>query len=172
MATTTEDARGPMASALAGAWTGLRGTPGGGLAMGQLIGSMATYSGTISPEVLELEPGHARVRMADEPPVRNHLQSVHAVALMNLGELTTGLALLVGLPPGVRAIITHLSMDFLKKARGPIVAECRCELPTARDPRELELRAELANAEGVVVARATARWRVGPEPTDRHEPGA
>jgi acyl-coenzyme A thioesterase PaaI-like protein len=141
-------------------WAVLRNVPGGGVLMGRLIGRMAPYTGTIRPEVLALEPGFARVRMADTPRVRNHLSSVHAVALMNLGEASTGTAMLASLPDGVRAIIVHLGMDYLKKARGPITAECTCVVPTSLERQEYDVTAELKNADGVVVARAHARWLV------------
>jgi hypothetical protein len=68
------------------------------------------------------------------------------------------------LPDGMRGIITHLEMDYLKKARGPITAECHvpAPLPAAGERRDLELEATLTNEAGEVVARAHARWRVGP----------
>ena len=73
-------------------WNVLRHTPGGSVLMGQLVGSMAPYTGTIRPEVLRLEPGNVQVRMGDRRAVRNHLRSVHAIALMNLGEVKIGRA--------------------------------------------------------------------------------
>lgn len=144
-------------------WALLRNAPGGGVLMGRLIGRMAPYTGSIRPEILALEPGYARVRMSDRRRVRNHLRSVHAIALMNLGEVATGTALLFALPEGMRAIIVHLGMDYLKKARGPITAECRCEAPVAGELRDYEVQAELTDLIGNVVARAHARWRVSPE---------
>ena len=94
-------------SSLLSAWSALRNVPGGGRLMGALIGRLAPYTGTIQPEVVALDRGFSRVRMADRPQVRNHLQSVHAIALMNLGEVATGTAMLVSVPPQTRAIITH-----------------------------------------------------------------
>jgi acyl-coenzyme A thioesterase PaaI-like protein len=149
-------------SSLRGLWGVLRGVPGGGRLMGAAVGLLAPYTGTIHPEVLALEVGFARVRMGDRRGVRNHLQSVHAIALLNLGEACTGLAMLASVPDEARGIITHLAMDYLKKARGPITAECRCEVPGSAEAREYEVRADLSDASGQVVARALARWLVGP----------
>ncbi len=143
-------------------WRRVRRWPLGGRVFGWLVGRMAPYSGTIAPTVLELEPGRARVRMPDRPRLRNHLGSLHAIALTNLGELTTGLALTAALPPGVRGIPTALSIEFARKARGPIEAECACVAPDVGDGVDHDVSAVLRDAAGEVVARVTARWRLSP----------
>jgi len=151
-------------STLKSVWSVLKSMPGGGVMMGRIIGQLAPYTGTIRPEILALEPGLARVRMNDSRRVRNHLNSVHAIALMNLGEVATGTAMLVSAPEGARAIIVHLGMDYLKKARGPITAECTCAIPTSLERKEYDVTADLKNADGVVIARAHARWLVDAAP--------
>ena len=148
-------------------WRRLRGRPAGPWLFGHALAREVPYTGTIRPRVLDLEPGFVRVAMLDRRRVRNHLRSVHAIALMNLGEVTTGLALVTSLPPALRAILVELKMVYTKKARGRLVAECRCTPPSPGSEVDIELTAEIRDAAGDVVARATARWKVGPAPSAR-----
>lgn len=136
--------------------------PGGRLFFSRLIGFTAPYTGTTRARVLELDRGFARLSMRDRRRVRNHLSCIHAVALVNLAEETTGLALLFGLPEGSRGILTGLSIEYLKKARGTLTATCRCDVPATAERREYEVQGEIQDAEGQVVARAKARWLIGP----------
>jgi len=87
---------------------------------------------------------------------------VHAIALTNLAEVTSGVAMVVALPDDVRGIPIRISIDFVKKARGDLIAECRCDVPTVYAPIEIDVHSEIRDADGDVVARATVRWRLAP----------
>ncbi|HEX6559121.1 MAG TPA: DUF4442 domain-containing protein [Longimicrobiales bacterium] len=139
-------------------WQRLKDRPGGRWLFARILGAGIPYTGTIRPHVLVVEAGWARVALRDRRRVRNHLNSIHALAIANVGELTTGLAVTAALPQDVRSILTQLNVQFLKKARGSLVAECRCEVPAVTVPIEFQASSTVTDARGVEVAVVTATW--------------
>ena len=156
-----------LADRLLGLWRRLSRMPGGRRVFARVLARTVPYSGSIRPDVLELEPGHARVAIDERRALRNHFRSIHAIALANLGELASGLAMTVALPEGVRGIPTRIEIEYLKKARGRIVADGRATLPpVVSGDTDATATAELRDEAGDVVASVVVRWRLSPEPDD------
>jgi len=148
-------------------WRRLRGLPGGPWLFSFLIGRRVPYTATIGARVVELRPGYARLEMRDRRRVRNHLDSIHAVALTNLGELAGSLAMTVLVPPEGRWIVTGLATEYLKKARGRLTAECSIEGIDWRRPGDYRGEVTIRDGDGDVVARVIPAWRIGPRPARR-----
>lgn len=144
-------------------WRRLSRYPGGKWLFSVLLGRLVRYSGTIRSRVIELEPGRAVVGLRDRPRVRNHLRSIHATALVTLGELASGLAMTVALPDRSRSIVTGLEIEYRKKARGPLVAHGSAPTPDGSERREYLAEASIVDAGGEEVAALRVRWLVGPE---------
>lgn len=145
-------------------WDRIGDLPGGKRVFSRMVGRMAPYTGTIDARVVELREGFARVELDDRRKVRNHLRSVHAVALVNLAELTGNLALSYSLPDDARFIVAGLSIEYVKKARGTITATSECPVPRSSERQEHEVPVVMTDRQGDVVARATLRSLVGPKP--------
>ena len=145
------------------AWNLVAGLPGGKALFSKMIGRMAPYTGTIGARITTLRPGFCQAQLPDRKEVRNHLASVHAVALVNLAELAGNAALAYSLPDDGRFIVAGLSIEYLKKARGTITATSECPIPTSNARAEYEVPVVMTDPSGEVVARATLRSLVGPK---------
>ena len=141
-------------------WRRLSPKPGGVWLFNRMLGRMVPYTGALGARVTELAPGRAVCVLRERRAVRNHLGSIHAVALANLFELCSGTAMLTALPPATRGIVTRLEIDYRKKARGTITARSAVTLPEVTAAMELFPEAELFDADGDVVARARVSWKV------------
>lgn len=135
--------------------------PGGQFILNKLIARKIPYSASIGARVMVLKPGYAKLFLKDKKKIRNHLNSIHAVALTNFGELTSGLALNTSLPDNVKAIVTQLNTTYVKKARGSLIAECRCDPPVVVSDMDYSVEALIKDQQQDIVARITAVWRLG-----------
>lgn len=146
------------------AWDLLSGLPGGKQVFSRLIGRMAPYTGTIRATVTVLRPGYAEVQMADRKAVRQHLHSVHAIALANLAELAGNIALAYGLPDDGRFIVSGMEIEYLKKARGTITAIGESPVPRTAARAQYDVAVSLRDAGGDEVAKVILHSLVGPKP--------
>ncbi len=144
-------------------WNTMSRIPGGKRAFSRMVGRMAPYTGTVGAEVTELRAGFARGELADRRAVRNHLGSVHAIALANFGEMISGVAMIYSLPADMRAILTGLKVAYLKKARGLLTATCHVDVPTDGKRQEIELLVEIRDAEGQLCCTVKPLWLIGPK---------
>jgi acyl-coenzyme A thioesterase PaaI-like protein len=81
---------------------------------------------------------------------------------MNLGEITTGLAVLTALPPDMRGIVLGLQAEYLKKSRGTLTAEANFKMPTKIDvSTSCEVKTEILDESGDPVAVVRATWLLG-----------
>ncbi|TWU60808.1 hypothetical protein Poly51_10890 [Rubripirellula tenax] len=150
---------------LLGYWNVLETKPGGKFLFSLAVGRFVRYSGSIGARVEELRPGYVRLTLKDRKKVRNHLRSVHAIAIANLGELTTGLAVVSGLPPNTRCILRRMEASYDKKARGLLTSTCRCDITSPSENAEHTIQAEIRDESGDIVSVVSALWVIGPEKT-------
>lgn len=157
------DVNAPGRNMIRSTWDRLAGLPGGKRAFSLLIGRTARYTGSIRAQVVELRHGYSKIEMGDTPLVRNHLKSVHAIALANLAEMAGNLAVAYSLPDDARFIVAGLTMEYVKKARGTITAEGTPPEIASSEKREYPVEVTMRDPAGEVVAKCTLRTLIGPK---------
>jgi len=146
-------------------WKNFNQVPAGRVAFSRLIGTIIPYTGSVKPVVIELERGAATVEMTDTRSVRNHLNSVHALALANIAEFPAGLCLHTSIPENSRAILVKLEVEYRKKARGTLTSKARLAntIEHLEAPTHVVVESEVSDSSGSVVAAARTTWLVSPK---------
>ncbi len=139
-------------------WKKLKDKPFGKRLFSRGVGKMAPYTGSIKALITDLQPGHCQAFLKERKSNKNHLRSIHAIALINLGEVTSGLAVLSGMSTQVRGILTKLEMEYIKKAKGNLTAECICEIPEVVDNLDYQVQTTIKDSSNEVVAVGTFYW--------------
>ena len=128
------------------------------------VSRAAPYSGSIKAQIVSLKAGSALVSIQDRRSIRNHLNSIHAIALTNLGELASGLAMLAALPMNIRAIVVKLEIEYIKKARGKLIAEGSASPPKSITEPFVSLAiATIKDNSGDTVALVSVSWLLSPK---------
>jgi acyl-coenzyme A thioesterase PaaI-like protein len=144
-------------------WAKFNKLPAGNKLFSAMIGRYIPYTGSISPVVLKIENDTAAVLLKDRKAVRNHLNSIHAIALANVGEFSTGLCVISQLSESAKAILVNIEVQYLKKARGDLIAEAIYKMPeNISEDSEFRVLSNIRNVQNEVVCKVTATWRVRP----------
>ncbi|HEY6878801.1 MAG TPA: hotdog fold domain-containing protein [Polyangiales bacterium] len=120
----------------------------------QLVSAQAPYFASISPLFEVLEPGRVEVSMKNRRAVRNHLGSVHAIAMCNLCEAAGGILMEASLPKTLRWIPRGMTVRYLKKATTDLTARCRMDIPAADFAGDVTLPVQVFDAQEQVVMEA------------------
>ncbi len=142
------------------AWQGLKKWPFGSAVFNYIICFINPYTGALKANVVEFHKGYARLELKDRRAIRNHLNSIHAIALTNLGEFASGLALVSLFSEDMRGIPVDIHIRFLKKARGKLIAECKTQLPVFSEETEHLVKAEIRNMDNERVSVVEVKWKL------------
>lgn len=141
----------------------LGGSPSGRWLFSRLICRRAPYFASIAPRVELLEPGRCIVQIRDRRAVRNHIGTVHAIALCNMAELAGGLATDATIPDAMRWIPKGMSVRYLAKARGTMTATATVAvIADAAVAQELQAHVEVRDLGNTVVFEADIAMWVSP----------
>ena len=109
---------------------------------------------------MDIQKGYARVELKERRAIRNHLDSIHAIALANLGEFASGLALISLFDDNIMGIPVDIHIQFFKKARGHLFAESTTRMPEFMEETEHWVMAEIKNTDNELVSRTEVKWKL------------
>ncbi len=153
------------ASKLIGMYEALERFPLGKRAFSLGYQLMAPYFLTIPAHVEDVQPGVAYASMPAVPWTRNHLGTVHAIALCNLAEYTMGAVAEATVPTTHRWVPKGMTVEYRTMARGSMHATATLVLPDPLEPRqELPVTISVMDTEGVQAFTAEIRIWVTEKP--------
>lgn len=130
----------------------------------QMVCLRAPYFSSIAPRFMELAPEAARVSMKNRRRVRNHIGTVHAIAMCNLCELAAGTMAEASMPKGMRWIPKGMRVEYLAAARTDLEATASIPGPVVPgDAFELPVTTEVTDRHGKVVMRAIISMWISPK---------
>ena len=139
-------------------------------ALPQLFAAAVPFSGFLGIEYGEVGPGHAVLRLADDPAKHNHIGTLHAGALYSLAESASGVAMIAAVADrlaGVTPLAARAEITYRKVARGDVTATARIDdVPGVLAALDADGRVrfpivvELADAAGDVCAVVTVDWHL------------
>ncbi|BFI96946.1 MAG: hotdog fold domain-containing protein [Rhodanobacter sp.] len=149
-------------------WNRLAGTSAGRWLYGRLICLKAPYFATIAPRFVALEPGRCEIALRDRRRVRNHIGTVHAIALCNLAELCAGMMTDATIPDGMRWIPKGMSVEYLAKAKGHMHARAVPERAAnaSADGYAWPVQVDVRDGRGTAVFRARIDMWLSPRRAD------
>lgn len=126
----------------------------------RIIRFINPYTGALKADITELRKGYARLELKDRHAIRNHLNSIHAIALTNLGEYSSGLALISLFNNNIQGIPVEIKIDFTKKARGTLIAESTTQLPIFETETVHTVTSVIKDDDCEVVASVSVKWKL------------
>lgn len=148
------------------AWRSLSRFPLGPRLFTRAVCLKAPYFGSIGAQVVALEPGRCEATLRLRRSIRNHVGSIHAIALCNLAELVGGIATEASIPTSQRWIPKGMQVRYLKKALGTV----RAVATLPEDPAygsegfEMPVSVVVVGAAGEAVFEAVITMWISPKP--------
>lgn len=130
-----------------------------------VFGRAVKFFGTAGLRFTAIEPDRAVIELKNIKAVQNHLGTPHAMAMGLLVESATGVLVGLNVPATSVPVIKHAAIDYLKRAKGDLVAEARLtseqlEQMRTQEKGEVDVAVTLTDSEGKepIFARMIWAW--------------
>ena len=142
----------------------------------RIIGLSAPYTSSISPRVELMSEEKTLISIQERYGMKNPFNSIHAAALVNLGDLVCGIQVTNQIVPRkLRAIPVEIKAEYPKKSRGKIIASCDTKVPELDQMQLINGKpgftaiAELRDESGDLTAKITMIWSCAAEPSKKRD---
>lgn len=145
-------------------WNRLARVPLGKWLFSRVVCWKAPYFATIHPSFVELEPFRCSVKTAMRRSVKNHIGTVHAIAMCNMAELAAGTMIEATLPATHRWIPKGMTVSYLKPAKTAVTATALLN-PTTEfaEASDVPIDVTVSDAAGQAVVTAKITMWVSPK---------
>jgi acyl-coenzyme A thioesterase PaaI-like protein len=137
------------------------------------------FNAQLGVQVLVVEPGRSKCKLAFRPELSNHVGTLHAAAQFGLIEAASG-AVLIGsfaeLLEQATPLATGAEIAYRSPAHGDSVADAiidpediemaKSELATTRKAR-VNVRVNLVDSKGTISTEATVHWHIRLHPVQK-----
>jgi acyl-coenzyme A thioesterase PaaI-like protein len=137
-------------SMLATLWEKTNGLPMGNRIFSTLYAQKAPYFATIHATVTELRPNYAELQLPKRRSVKNHIGTVHAIALCNGAEMAMGALAEMTCPADKRWIPAGMDIRYTAKADSDITVIAETDPEQWQVDGELPVRVKALTTAGVV----------------------
>jgi acyl-coenzyme A thioesterase PaaI-like protein len=149
-----------------GLYRSLARLPKGRTVFSVVFARKAPYFRSIRPRFRDVRPHRAELVVADRKSVRNHIGTVHVIAICNGLEAAMGALAEVNVPAGKRWIPKGMEVSYTGKAVSDIT--CVAETDPAQwsgDDPDVPVRVRAVRDDGTTVVEGVIRLWVTPKPT-------
>ena len=124
---------------------------------------VAPYFKTVGPVIERLEPGYCQARLRDRAKVRNHIGTVHVIAICNGLEFAMGVVAEASIPAHLRWIPKGMQVDYVGKANSDITLIAQVA-PSAWQAGDVDIDIQARRADGQPVVKGYIRLWVSEKP--------
>jgi uncharacterized protein (TIGR00369 family) len=125
--------------------------------LSELVGRPVPFAELLGLQILESQPGMARLAVELRPELLNSFGDAHGGVVTALADVALAVAVIMQDGAARGAITVNLSMSFVGPGRERLVAEGRC----LRAGRELAFaEGEVRDGAGSLVAKAVATFKL------------
>ncbi|GAA4771413.1 hotdog fold domain-containing protein [Citricoccus nitrophenolicus] len=136
--------------------------PGGHRLFTAAFTRRAPYFGSAHLQVRAMEPHYGEVHVPLRRSTRNHIGTLHVMAVCNGLEAAMGLLAEATVPPGMRWLPKGMEVEYLAKAPGDVICVAESTTPDWDGAPDVPVTVTGSTEDGTVCVRGTIRLWVTP----------